>query len=131
MTGFVDAVVPDPPIQHALEVAAKEFLADPKGNAGARERLMAFFEATGGSVPKVQAMMAEAPRLQVMRERSEQLAVLARIGQQAVQFLGEGKSAPSGWKQESLAQIQAAKGPSAIVVFDFLEPLGELVNAVR
>ncbi len=131
LTGFVDAVVPDPPIRHELELAAKAFLADPKGAAEAKRTLKNFFTRTGASVPKVRELMANSPRLQPMQTRLEQLPGLTQAGLEAVQYLSTGTAAPAGWRSKALAEIEAAKKPSAIVRITFLEPLTEMVNAVQ
>ncbi len=135
LTGFVDAVVPDPPIRHELELAAKQLIAAPGSNspeaASARRQLEQFFASTAASVAPVQALMDESPRLQPIRERAEQLAQLSAIGTQALGYLGGNTPAPAQWKQQSLARIDAAKKPSGLVRFHFLDPLTALVNAVH
>lgn len=131
LTSFVDAVRPDPPIRHALEVAARELVASPQGAPGPRRTLEEFFTATGGSVDAVERMMEGAPRLQPIRGRAEQLRALAAIGTEAVGYVGAGTASPAGWKQRSLKQIEAAKKPDGLVQFDFLEPLATLVNAAK
>ena len=135
LTGFVDAVRPDPPIRHQIEIAAREFLKQPTGQTGgakqAGEVLNTFFQAEGASVAPVLSLMHNAPRLAVMQDRAQQLSTLTSIGQKAVLYLSKGTKAPAGWKQASLAQIEAAKKRSAIVRFTFLEPLSDLVNAVQ
>ncbi len=130
LTGFVDAVVPDPPIRREVEAASKAFLADPKGSAEAQATLKQFFTETGASVPEVRRLMAGSPRLQPMATRADQLVGLTQIGLEAVQYLSTGASAPAGWKSKALAELQTAKEPSAVVRFTFLEPLTEMVNAV-
>lgn len=88
-----------------------------------------FFAAAGASVAPVEALMDAEPRLQSMRTRAEQMRSLAAVGTQALQYLSSGQSAPGSWKQTSLAQIAAAKEPSGLVRFHFLQPLTDLVNA--
>ena len=130
LTGFVDAVVPDPPIRRELELATKAFLADPKGSAEAQATLKSFFLRTGGAVPEVKRLMAGSPRLQPMATRLDQLPGLTQAGLEAVQYLSTGATAPAGWKSKVQAELQAAKQPSAVVRFTFLEPLTQMVNAV-
>lgn len=135
LTSFVDAVTPDPPIRHELEVAARQFLAAPTEQTApveqARQTLLHFFDGVAAAVPKVEQEMDTAPRLQPVRVRAEQLAALAQIGKQAVQFLSTGTTAESDWKKNSLAQIDAARKPVAMVRFVFLDPLADLVNATK
>ena len=76
-------------------------------------------------------MMYAEPRLQSIRTRAEQLRGLAAVGTQALHYFSSGVGGPESWKQQSLAQISAAKKPSGLVRFDFLQPLTDLVNATR
>ncbi|GAC1416143.1 MAG: hypothetical protein NVSMB62_05310 [Acidobacteriaceae bacterium] len=135
LTSFVDAVVPDPPIRHKLELAAQQFLQTPTAKssptAEAYQELQQFFAGAGASVAPVEAMMDTEPRLQAIRPRAEQLRGLASVGTQALQYLSSGAAAPESWKQQSLALIDAAKKPSGLVRFVFLQPLMDLVNATR
>ncbi len=135
LTSFVDAVRPDPPIRHELELATKALLAGPQAQSGpameGRQRLLAYFIEEEASVPEVQREMRDAPRLAAMQTRAGQLTQLTAIGKQTVNYLSAGQAAPSGWKQSSLEAIEAARQPSAIVRFVFLETLMELVNAVK
>ena len=131
LTSFVDAILPDPPIRHTLEVAAKDFAARPQGAPEARRTLEQFFTGVAGSVDPVERLMDSAPQLQPIRSRVEQLRGLIVIGTQVIGYLSRGIAAPADWKRQSLAQIAEAKKPSALVQFDFLSPLETLVNAVK
>ena len=133
LTGFVDAVVPDPPVKHKLEeaVAVLTKQGAAASASGAADQLTAYFRAVGGSVPQVEAMFPAAPRLQPMAQRAQQLQALSQIGIQAVQYLTSHQAAPANWKADSLAQLQAAKKPSAIVRFVFQDSLTRLVQAVQ
>lgn len=133
LTGFVDAVVPDPPIRYQLEEATHTLLRDPKSTSAqvqnARQLLQNFFAEEKASVQPVKALMATAPRLQPIEGRADQLGNLATIGEDALRYLQSGAAAPAGWKTESLATIEAAKKPAGLVRFHFLDTLTLLVNA--
>jgi len=133
LTSFVDAVRPDPPIRHQLELAAQTLLAAPTSTSpateAARKALNDFFAQQIAAAPQVLIQMQDAPRLQAVQLRAEQLQDLATIGRQAVRYLSTGTPPPAGWKAASLATLDQAKKPSAIVRFQFLPTLAELVNA--
>jgi hexosaminidase len=133
LTSFVDAVIPDPPIRHQVELATRQLLqpGTDADHAAAARLLRDFFESTASSVAPLEAMMENNPRLQPIRPRAEQLAQLAAIGSQTLAYLGDGTRATPQWKQASLATIEAAKKPSGLVRFHFLESLTQLVNATR
>jgi hexosaminidase len=135
LTSFVDAVRPDPPIRHQIEVATKTFLTaptaqDPATN-DAHRLLLHFFETVGASVPRVLLVMDKQPRFQPIHTRAEQLTELSVIGIDALKYLNTSTTPPAQWKEHSLAQIEAAKKPSGLVNFTFLPALTQLVNATR
>ena len=133
LTSFVDAVVPDPPVEHRLTVAVNTLLHEPNTPAAMRAatELTEYFQLVGASVPAVQALFPVAPRLQPMSQRSEQLTALSEIGVQAVGYAAGRGPAPADWKANSLKQLEAAKQPSAIVRFVFQDALTELVQAAK
>ncbi len=135
LTGFVDAVRPDPPIHHQLDLAAKRVVANSAGTdaetVAARVALEQFFRNTAASVPAVQKQIASAPRLEPMRVRSEQLAALSQDGLDALRYVGTPGSMPGGWKERVQARIAEAKKPSALVRFTFLDALSQLVSTAR
>jgi hexosaminidase len=134
LTGFVDAVVPDPPVRYAVQHAAEVVTDSPQSPAlertQARALLENFFATTAASVPSVEATMDRSPRLAIMRARAAQLSQLDAIGSKALEYLQSG-TAPAGWKAASLATIAGAKKPDALVRFHFLDALTMLVEANR
>lgn len=135
LTNFVDAVRPDRALRNELDSAAQTLIAAPTSKdatvEAARQQLLNFFAQEAQSVPAVLSALPNAPRLQPVEERAKQLAELARIGQEAVQYLGSGSAAPAGWKAASLHKIEDVKKPSAVVRFQFLPTLTDLVQATR
>lgn len=134
LTGFVDAVRPDPTIRYEVEHAATILAQSPQAHSPdvdqARALLSEFFSRTGASVPNVDKIMNSSPRLALVRVRAEQLSQLAAIGNEALKYLQQG-NAPAGWKSASLETIASARKPSALVRFHFLDSLTVLVNATQ
>jgi len=127
---FVDAVRPDPPAKHAVEVSVTRLLAAPTTDKADAADLTKYFAELSATVPDVKAQMKGHPRLQEISVRVDQMAVLSAMGQEAIGYLATGKKAPAGWKAAQTAKLVEAKKPSAIVRFTFLEPLNKLVAAV-
>ena len=134
LTGFVDAIRPDPPSRYAIELATRTFLTAPRATtpevAAARATLNAFFQQTGGSVPEVNQIIARQPRLAALGLRAQQLPALTQAGLEAVSFLTSGTPAPPEWRTRNLALMEAGRKPGAIVRFTFLDPLTTLIQAV-
>jgi hexosaminidase len=128
---FVDAVRPDPPSSHEIDLLTRNFLKAPGTDTADRDSLNHWFEKMSASVPTVEKQMQQSPRLAQVRTRAEQLPGLAQTGLEAVRFLSSGTKAPAGWKSQKLELIDAAKKPAGIVRFTFIDPLTALVNAVQ
>lgn len=127
---LIDAVRPDPPTKHRIEFLVNEFLKDPSQHPDEKRSLTLAFKGLEMVAPAIQEQIAASPLLaEDATLRAQQLSELAKIGPDAVSYLAGG-TAPAGWKQSSLAAIDAAQKPSGMVRFVFLGPLRQLVNAV-
>lgn len=124
-----DAVRPDPAARHELEVAIKNFIAQP--TTVGSEALTARFKDWAAAVPTVEHQMDQSPLLALARPCAEQLPALAQAGEQAAGYIVQGTPAPAGWKQRQLALIAAAEKPQTLVRFTFLPELQALVQAVK
>ena len=128
---LVDAVRPDPPSRHEVEVLVKTLLENPSQHEAERRRLQEIFASWAAAAPKVQQQVAASPLLAAdATERAHQFAQLADIGSQALASL-TGSGVAAGWKQSSLAAIDAAQKPQGLVRFTVLGPLRNLVNAAQ
>jgi hexosaminidase len=130
MDNLVDAVRPDPPSRHEVALLVRDLLKAPKANNAARAQLNTMFQSWIAAAPKVEAQMDHSPLLAVARPRAVQFAQLGQIGQQALEYLG-GKKAPAAWKKSSLAKLDTAGKPQVLVLFTVIDPLRDLVNAVK
>jgi hexosaminidase len=128
---FVDAVRPDPPSRYKIAHLTESFLKSPQSDTADADALNRWFDAVANSVPTVEKQMQHSPRLAEVHERAQQLPELAKAATDAIHFLSSGPKAPAGWKASTLAQIEAAKKPSAVVRFTFIDALSSLVNAVQ
>jgi len=128
---FVDAVRPDPPSRHEIDLLTRKFLLAPQEDKTDQQALNRWFETMIASVPAVQQQMQSSPRLTEVKLRAEQLPELAKAGVDAVNYLSAGTKAPTGWKQSKLALIDAAMKPAGIVRFTFIDSLKSLIAAVQ
>jgi hexosaminidase len=130
LDSFVDSVRPDPPSRRWFDSAVSRFIADPSGDAADRAALAAWFVKLREAVPDARRQMDDSPRLREVTTRADQVAQLATIGQQALQYLGTDQKAPPDWKAKQAEDIEQMKKPSALVRFTILPTLANLVNAV-
>ena len=131
LNNFVDAVRPDPPSRYEIERLTRNFLKDPRTDSADKDALLGWFTAMDSCVPAVEQQMQQSPLLANVQTRAQQLPELSTIAKQAIGFLSAGEKAPAGWKQSSMAKIDAARKPAGIVRFTFIDPLASLVNAVQ
>ncbi len=130
LDNLIDAVRPDPPSRYETERMIHQILKAPTASPEARTHLQQSFQRWINAAPSIEAALSTSPALSTALPRAHQLTELSKIGLQALTYLSSTTPAPTNWKQQSLATIEAAKAPSALVRFTFLAPLQELVNAV-
>ena len=114
-----------------VEVLTKQFLANPTSDSEDRAKLEAFFTRAAASVPEAKVQMLASPRMADVVPRADQLVELSQTAKEALGYLSSGTKAPAGWKAKSMAQIDDAKKPVALIRFTFIAPLSDLVQAVR
>ena len=129
MDHLIDAVRPDPPSRHGMKMLVHEYLTNHDQATG--ERLESIFERWITAGPGAQKLMENAPLLQPAEPRAQQLVVLGNIGIEALNYIGKNQAAPKNWAQQKLALIDEAQKPVGLVRFTVLDPLRDLVKAVR
>ncbi|MGA9511117.1 MAG: family 20 glycosylhydrolase [Candidatus Sulfotelmatobacter sp.] len=127
---LVDALPPDPPSRHNLELLTRSYLKDPATRLEEETELIANFKAWIAAEPGILHLMASSPILALAESRVQQLTVLGTTGLEAVSCLSSGVPAVAGWKAKQLAILDDAEKPQALVRFTVIKPLRDLVNAV-
>jgi hexosaminidase len=130
LDGFVDAVRPDRALRPWFESAVKRFLADPKTDTVDRDALAAWFATLSAAETLAQQQIVASPRLAEVQLRVSQLPALTAMGQQAMRYLAEGRKAEAGWKGKQNQILEETKKPSALVRFNILAGISDLVQAV-
>ena len=134
LTSFVDAVRPDPPLKHALQLAADAAVKDPHGRteAGkdARAELQTYFEGIAAAVPEAMPVLGAHPHLAGMQPVAARVPVLAGLGLTALKLLGGEVPPDPAFKARALSLIDGeAKKTGESVRFVFIGALRTLVNA--
>jgi len=128
---LVDAVPPDPPSRHNFELLVRAYLLKPGAQTEEERELTATFKAWVSAEPGILRSMSVSPLLAEAEPRAQQLAELGTVGLEAVSYLSSGLPATAGWKAATLAVLDEAEKPQALVRFTVLKPLRDLVNAVQ
>jgi hexosaminidase len=129
MDHLVDALPPDPPSRHDMQVLVREYLAH--RDAETRDRLDAIFAAWIAAGPQAQRLMAASPLMMDEAPRAQQAVDLGTTGQQALSYLDKHETAPAGWTQTKLTLIDEDEKPVGLVRFTMLQPMRDLVKAVQ
>lgn len=129
MDHLIDALPPNPPSRHEMQVLVREYLA--QRDSETRARLDAIFGAWIAAGPQAQRLMAASPLLIDAEPRARQLVDLGTTGQQALFYLDKHEAASAGWTQTKLTLIDQAEKPVGLVRFTMLPPLRDLVKAVQ
>jgi hexosaminidase len=127
---FADALPPDPPSRHNLELLAHAYLQDPAARKQEELELVANFGSWIAAEPGTLQLMSASPQLAEVAGRARQLTELGTAGLEAVSYLSSRLTAASGWKTEKLALMDEAEKPEALVRFTVVKPLRDLINAV-
>lgn len=129
MDHLIDAVRPDPPSRHGMELLVRNYLANRDSQTG--EKLDAIFERWIAAGPQAETLMTKVPLLNDAEPRAQQLVDLGTTGEQALNYLSKHEAAPAGWAQAKLALIDQAQKPAGLVRFTVLDPLRDLVKAAQ
>jgi hexosaminidase len=127
---LVDALPPDPPSRHNLEVLVRAYLQDPPTRFEEEAELTANFKAWIGAEPGILSLMARSPTLALAESRAQQLTRLGTVGMEAISYLSSGLPAAAGWKAQQLAVLDEAEKPQALVRFTMIKALRDLVGVV-
>jgi hexosaminidase len=128
---LVDALPPDPPSRHNFELLTRAYRQNPAARTQEERELSARFNAWITAEPGILRLMAESPLLAQAEPRAHQLTELGTVGLEAVSHLSSGLPAQAGWKAKSLAVLDEAERPQALVRFTVIKALHDLVNAVQ
>lgn len=124
---LVDALHPDPPLRHEMELMVNAAL---NGDKDALNQLQNIFRYWVYAAPALESMAIHNPLLQLETNRISQWPKLGQIGLEAISYLSSNNAPPAGWQAEQTATIQEAAKPQELVSFVVLPQLQKLVDAV-
>jgi hexosaminidase len=129
MDHLIDAVRPDPPSLHGVQMLVRDYLANHDQQTA--DKLHGIFARWIVAGPQADALMAASPLLNDAEPRALQLVDLGTTGQQALSYLEKNEAAPAGWAQTRLELIDEDEKSAGLVRFTVLDPLRDLVKAVQ
>ncbi len=123
---LVDALHPDPPMRHQLELVVASALS---GDKDAMNNLQNIFRYWIYAAPALESMAVHNPLLQLESNRISQWPKLGQIGLDAITYLNSGNPATPEWQAEQTAIIKDTAKPQELVDFVVLPQLQKLVDA--
>ncbi len=124
---LVDALHPDPPMRHQLDLLVAAAL---NGDKDALKNLENIFRYWVYAAPALEAMAIHNPLLQLESNRISQWPQLGQIGLEAVSYLNSGSAPPAEWQAAQTATLKEAAKPQELVNFVVIPQLQKLVDAV-
>ena len=123
---LVDAVRPDPPLRHEMELLVG---ADLQGDSTAAQQLQSILRSWVYAAPALDSLSMHAPLLREESVRISQWPRLGQIGLDALSYLNSRSAPPDGWQAAQTTVIEEAAKPQKLVDFVVLPPLQKLVDA--
>jgi hexosaminidase len=124
LTGLVDAARPDPWIRSRLIRLARGAADDP----ASRDRLETEFHSWEGLSERIAALGRSAPVLNDGLPAARAAEQLARLALDALDRIGTGRSADSGWVAAARAQLTELQKPQGLLRLAGVEGVGALVE---
>ena len=127
---LVDAVRPDPPLRHEMDLlVASALSSDQVAAQTANDQLQSIFRFWVYAAPALEVLSMHEPLLHDESNRIAQWPKLGQIGLDALSYLSSGNAPPAGWQAEQTAVIEEAAKPQELVNFVVLPSLQKLVDA--
>lgn len=128
---LVDAVRPDPPLQHEMPQLVDAALhGDAASAATSIDRLDSLFHSWVAAALALDKLEANSPLLQETSAHIAAWPKLGVMGIDALQYLRSGNAPPAGWHDAQTAILRDAVKPHELVDFVVLKPLQTLVDGV-
>ncbi|MBS1859971.1 MAG: beta-N-acetylhexosaminidase, partial [Acidobacteria bacterium] len=131
MNRLADAARPESETVHALEVEARQAIADPKGSAAGIADLRAQFTRWAANDARFQAIAGDNPLLTELKGLSKDLSAAGSLGLQLLDLLEKGEKAPDAMAATQTAELTRMLRPNAEVTLAAARPVRLLLDAVK
>ncbi|HXA49814.1 MAG TPA: family 20 glycosylhydrolase [Candidatus Acidoferrum sp.] len=131
MNRLADAARPESESVHALEVAARKVIADPKAGVAEVADLRAKFTRWAANDAQFQAAMGDNPLLTELKSVSKDLSTVGATGLRLLDYLEKGQKAPAAYVSAQTAELARMQRPNAELSLAAVRPVKLLLDAVR
>jgi hexosaminidase len=129
LTSFIDVARADSLAALRFRSAVDALLADGPRFRDGHEEIVATLQTWRDIRPAADRLIDRAPALQETAPLVADLSAMGSLGLEALSFLAAGVSPPAGWRDASMARLEAAATPRAGVELAVVLPVRRLVAA--
>jgi hexosaminidase len=126
---MVDAVAPESEVARRFSDDMNQLAASKFKDAAVESRIRAQLVLWRDNDGQLEPLLQNSFLLQELSPVSQNLAALAVVGLQALDFIDNGRTAPELWHNEQLAKIQQAEKPTADLILAVAPAVQKLVDA--
>jgi hexosaminidase len=125
----VDAANPESDIARRLQELVQRYLQSKFRDRATEERIRELLSVWRDNDPKLHPVLEKSFLLKEISPISANLSAISNSGLLALEYLSNRSTAPESWRAQQLAQLDAAKVPTADVLLMVVEPVEQLVEA--
>jgi hexosaminidase len=126
---MVDAVAPEGEVARRFSDDMNQLAASKFQDAAVESRIRAQLVLWRDNDGQLEPLLQNSFLLKELSPVSQNLAALAAVGLQALDFIDNGRAAPESWHDEQLAMIQQAAKPTADLILAVAPAVQKLVDA--
>ena len=129
LTHLIDAVYPESDVARELGALAQQFAQSGYKDKAVEGQIREWLTLWRDNDAKLHPLLEQSSLLQEDVRISQNLAMVAAAGLQALDYLGKGQTEPELWKTQQTAVIEQAKKPIAGLLLQVTGPVEQLVQA--
>src|SRR5215472_2787844 len=129
LTHMIDAVYPESDSAREFSGLVQQFIQSGFKDQVAEAQIRSWLTLWRNNDAKLQPLLKQSALLQENVPVSQNLAMVAAAGLQALDYLDRGQPEPELWKTQQLAVVEQAKKPVAGLLLSVLTPVQQLVEA--
>lgn len=126
----VDAARPDAVIARHFNTMVDQYLKNPNEKEAA-SAITNYLNLWASNHELLKPIIQRRPQLKEVETLSADLAAIAKIGLEALNFIGKNHNAPKAWHDNSIQKIKHAGNPRGQAEIAVIKGIQELVNSVK
>jgi hexosaminidase len=129
LTHLIDAVYPESDTAREFSALVQQFIESGYKDGTAETKIHNYLMLWRENDAKLQPALKQSSLLEEDIPISQNLAMVAAAGLQALDYLDKGQAEPELWKAQQIAVLEVAKKPVAGLLLQVVPPIEQLVQA--